>query len=221
MKIKRVRILSARSWQAELLMCLAGCVAASGATARTLADQASCGPAAAHTIAADATARIYRVLIGHSFTGPQFAYYGCAVAHTTPALLSSTDAQSWVRMVELRGVMAGFIVDQNGVDTGSNTLVVRDLTDGRVLHTASVSWMAPRTSNSLDTYVLAPSGNVAWASEHATGPTIRNEVTIRRAIGRTVRTLDRGGSIRPGSLRLLGHSIQWIDGGLRRHAPLP
>lgn len=75
----------------------------------------------------------------------------------------------------------------------------------------------------LDTYVLAPSGNIAWAITTSVGFGPRVKVVIRRAIGNTTTTLDTGPETRVsgGSLRLRGHTIEWIDGGKLRHASLP
>lgn len=221
MKIDGVRMLKAKPWLTLSLVCVAGGLGVFTATASTRAGQASCGPLAAHTVAADSSARIYRVVIGHAFIGPLYAYYGCSVAQGKPALLSSANPLTRVRMVELRGAIAGLIVDRHGVDTGGSTLTVRDLADGRLLHTVGVSYMVPRVFDSLVTYVLAPSGNIAWTTDRSSVLRSAGNVTIRRAIGHTVRTLDQGTSIRASSLRLRGHTVQWIDGGRRRYARLP
>jgi hypothetical protein len=90
-----------------------------------------------------------------------------------------------------------------------------------VLHTVPVSHIVPRLFASLDTYILAPSGNIAWATERSSNFGPHGEVTIHRAIGRTVTTLDHGRAIRAGSLRLRGHTVEWVDGGQQRHAHLP
>lgn len=221
MKIKRVRILSARLWAALSLMCVAGCLAIFVGTARTQTDEASCGPLGAQTVVADANARIYRVRIGHSFIGTLYAYYGCTVARGKAEWLTATDTLTRVRMVELRGAIAGLIVDRHGVDTGSSTLTVRDLADGRVLHQVVTAYMVPRIYGRLVTYVLTSSGDIAWSTVKSIGFGPGGEVTISRAIGHSLATLDQGTSIRASSLRLHGHTVQWIDGGRRRHARLP
>ena len=106
MKIKRVRILSAKPWPALSLVCVAGCLAVFVAGASTRTDTAFCGPAAAQTVAADAGARIYRVRIGHSFPGPLYDYYGCTAAHGKVELLASTNTLTRTRMVERSSMLS-------------------------------------------------------------------------------------------------------------------
>jgi hypothetical protein len=75
----------------------------------------------------------------------------------------------------------------------------------------------------LVTYVLAPSGNIAWATTTSVGFGPRVKVVISRAIGRTTTTLDTGpeSRVRGDSLRLRGRTVEWIDGGKLRRAGLP
>ncbi len=219
--MKRVRVLNLRVLLALAALCGAAYVILFVVAASTRAQRAACGPANAQTVTADTAARIYRVPTGHSPLGTLYNYYGCTVAGAKSQLLASTSALSRVRAIKLRGAMSGFIVDQHGVDTGSSTLTVRDLTDGRVVHTVAVSYMVPRLFDSLVSYVLAPSGNIAWATERSPNFGPQGEVTIHRAIGRTVTTLDNGPNVRAGSLRLLRDTVEWIDRGMQRHASLP
>jgi hypothetical protein len=221
LKMKRLRILTPRTLLALAAACGAAYVILFVVAASTRAQKAACGPAQAQTVVADSAARIYRVPAGHTALGTLYDYYGCTGGTAKPQLLSSGSALSRARAVKLRGAIAGLIVDQHGVDTGSSTLIVRDLTTGRVLHTVTVSYMVPRLFDSLVTYVLAPSGNIAWATESSPNFGTKSRVTIHRAIGRTVATLDQGRSIHAASLRVRGHMVQWIDGHQLRHASLP
>jgi hypothetical protein len=220
-RIRPGRILNLRSLLALAALCGAAYVILFVLAASTRAQKAACGPTGAKTVVADSVGRIYRVPTGRTALGTLYDYYGCTPGAAKPQLLASTSALRRVRAIRLRGTMAGFIVDQHGVDTGSSTLTVRDLAGGKVLHTVSVSYMVPRLFDSLVTYVLAPSGNVAWATERNPGFGPHSEVTIHRAIGHTVTTLDHGSSIRASSLRLRGHALDWIGGGKLRHASLP
>jgi hypothetical protein len=95
-----------------------------------------------------------------------------------------------VRAIRLRGAKVGVIVDRHGVDTLSSTLTVRDLAGAHVLHTVHPN-SAIGYGDSLITYVLAPSGNVAWATE-TTSPKFGRHGTIHRAIGHSLSTLDKG-----------------------------
>ncbi len=153
-------------------------------------------PTGARTVVADRVARIYRVPTGIGLLGTLYNYYGCTVANAESLLLASASALPgfrvygcvasecvFVRAIRLRGAKVGVIVERHGVDTGSSTLTVRDLAGGHVLHTVAVSYMVPRLLDSLVTYVLAPSGNVAWATERSPDFGADGTVTIHRVIG--------------------------------------
>jgi hypothetical protein len=128
-----------------------------------------------------------------------------------------------VRRIRLKGAMVGFIVEDHGLDTVDGTLTVRDLAAGRVLHTVQADTVVGY-GDTLITYVLAPSGDLAWAtvttSAGAHG-SFRRTGTIHSVIGQIVSTLDAGPKVRAGSLRLHGSIVEWIDGGKPRTAPLP
>lgn len=190
-------------------------------TAGTHAQQAVCGPARAHTVVADAQARVYRVRVGDSLQGALYAYYGCAVSRNEPEPLWTDSPLGHAGAVKLNRVMAGFIVDQAGVDTGSTTLTIVNLARDRVVHTVSASYVVPRSYHSLVAYVVSASGNIAWSEVSSIGLGSERTVKIRRELGHTITTLDQGANIRPSSLRLNGHSVSWIAGGHRRHARLP
>ncbi|MBV9603735.1 MAG: hypothetical protein JO027_01440, partial [Solirubrobacterales bacterium] len=128
-----------------------------------------------------------------------------------------------IEVIRLVGADVGFIVEHHGLDTVDGTLTVRDLADDRGLHTVQAHTVIGYGER-LITYVIAPSGNIAWATDTTSpGPqgNFRHIGTIRRAIGQTVTTLDSGSNVRPGSLRRRGDTAQWIDGGRQQAAPLP
>lgn len=231
MRVRPGRILNLRSSPAIAVLCGTAYVVLFVAAPGSHGQKASCGPTSAQTVMADTAARIYRVPTGHSPLGTLYKYYGCTVGNAKSKLLT-TSALSRVRVfscvasecgsvraIRLRGAKVGVIVDRHGVDTGSSTLTVRDLAGGHVLHTVQTNRVIGY-GDSLITYVLAPSGNVAWATE-TTSPDFGPHGTIHRAIGHTVTTLDKGPNVRASPLRLRGDTVEWIDGGKQRHASLP
>jgi hypothetical protein len=119
--------------------------------------------------------------------------------------------------------MVGVIVEFHGLDTIDSTLKVLNMVTGRVLHTFHGN-IVVGYGDSFVTYVLAPSGNVAWATvTTSNGPhrTFAHIWSIRLAIGDTVSTLDTGPKVRARSLRRQGTTVEWIDAGMQRTAPLP
>jgi hypothetical protein len=137
-----------------------------------------------------------------------------------------------VRAIRLLGATVGVIVEHHGLDSIDSTLTVRRVVGARVLH--RVPAYAVIGANTLIggelliTYVLAPSGDMAWTTVckeqiqcgHERGrPT--SVGTVHRAIGHDVSALDVGPKVRASSLRLHGSTIEWIDGTVRRTASLP
>jgi hypothetical protein len=222
-RIRRGRIVKLRSVLALAALCGAACVILFVLAPTTRAHQAACGAASDQTVVADRAARIYRVPTpaGNTPLASSYEYLGCTPSHAKPRLLASTGPTASIREIRLRGAIAGFIVDRTGVDTGQMTLKVLDLADGHVLHTVVTNYMVPVSVTSIVTYVLARSGNIAWAIAQSGDLRPHEIVTISRAIGRSVRTLEQGPSIRASSLRLRGHVLDWVDGGHHRHARLP
>lgn len=205
-----------------------------------------CGARGAQTVAANRVARVYRVPTGHGQLGPLYDYYACATGNAKPQRLvrdasAVAGARRFVcggggctviRSIRLVGATVGPIVELHGLDSINGTLTVRDLAGAHALYAlqtyALVGAGTLIAGNLLISYVLAPSGNLAWSTVcnglDACGPE-RNPPksigTVHTAIGHTVSTLDEGPSVRPRSLRRRGGVIEWIDAGVERSAPLP
>jgi hypothetical protein len=119
--------------------------------------------------------------------------------------------------------MVGVIFEFHGLDSIDSKLTVLGVVSGRVLHTFH-AYSAVGYGDRFVTYVLARSGNTAWATVTTSSGPHGNFVhtwTIRVAIGTTVSTLDTGPRVRARSLRRRGATVEWIDGGMQRTAPLP
>lgn len=205
-----------------------------------------CGMPSAQTVVADRVARVYRVPSGHDELGRVYVYYGCAVGNSKPQRLVRdasrlTGARRFgcgdlgctvVRSIHLAGATVGAIIEFHGLDSINGTLTVRDLRSRHALHTvqtyAVVGGGTLIAGDLLISYVLARSGNIAWSTVcyglDACGPNSQSRSTlgiIHRAIGHSVMTLDEGPTVRPKSLHRRGGTIEWIDGGVQRSAPLP
>ncbi len=220
MRIRRGRILTSRSLL--VLAALTGAVYIL-TTESTHANRAACGAAGAQNVTADRSARVYRVPVGQSVLGTLYAYYGCLADHGKPRFLAATNEIDRSHVdIKLRGVVVGVDVSTVGTDDEGDTLTVRNLATGRLVHTV-ITTRANGYGQNLDTYVLATSGNIAWSIHKTIGFGPANEVVIERAIGQTVTTLDHGpeNRIRASSLRLRADVLSWVDGGKHRHASLP
>ena len=110
-----------------------------------------------------------------------------------------------------------------GVDSGSTAVVVRRLTDGKVLRSAvATSPPGVESHQSVGSLVLKRDGAVAWIG---TGKSIIGagtpKVEVYEADRRgPVRLLDSGVAVRPGSLTLHGSKLSWKHGTALRHAML-
>ena len=202
-----------------LLACVAWLLLAGSATAGALRPAPVCGPAAARTLAADRVARVY------SQNGDVF---GCAQdgerSYKLGANQSST-REGRAGPIALAGTVAGYGLTSYGVDTVSAQIVVRRLTDGRVLRQRSAisGSVGPEFFETVDDIVVKRDGSVAWIADATwlgNGPG-RHGITEVRKADRTGRTrLDNGDQIRKRSLRLKGSRLTWRDGSIRKSATL-
>lgn len=236
----RVRLLLA-------VAALAGAAYLVSATAVSAQHRHVCGARSAQTVVADRVARVYRLPAGADELGRVYDYYGCAVGDSKPRRLAS-DASPiagarrfgcgdrgcrLIRSIRLVRATVGAIVEFHGLDSINGMVTVRDLASGHALHTvetyAVVGAGTLIAGDLLISYVLAPSGDIAWSTVcsglDACGPSNPHPRTsvgiIQSAIGHTVSTLDAGPAVRPKSLRRRGDTIEWSDGGVTRTAPLP
>jgi hypothetical protein len=193
--------------------CLLACGAAAGA-AHSVAPV--CGPARAHTLAADSLARVY------SRGGK---VYGCAKGSHSSYVLGSAShsvGQARVGPIALAGVDVAYGKTTSGVDVISAEVVVKNLTDGRTLRNqpATAGNFGPETAQRVDSIVVKPDGSVAWIATINSIISHRGTTQVRKS-DRTSRTsLDSGRKIKPGSLRLGGSKLSWSDGSVTKTATL-
>lgn len=189
------------------------------------------------TVVADRAARVYRVMTGRGQLGSLYDYHGCTPGKAKPQLLARSVSSlpgvrvygcggrgcRLIRAIRLKGATVGAIVEYHGLDNVESTLTVRDLFGDRVLHRVDAATVVGY-GTSLITYVLAPSGDIAWSivtTSAGRRGAFLHVGTIHRVIGQTVTTLDAGPYVRVSSLRLHGATVEWTDRGNQRSAPLP
>jgi hypothetical protein len=209
----------------RLLVILGGLVAlglclaptGSGAKAGSEVSAGPCGPAGAHTLAASGVARVYSL-------GGQV--YGCSGTTGKTVHLgrsSVCEGGDEIGPAAVAGELAAYGAAICGVDTGSASVVVRRLSDGKQLlsEPATTRPLGPESYQWVDSVVAKSDGAIAWIgvgnSIIGHGP-LTVEVFRATAHGRAL--LDSGESVDPRSLRLHGSKLTWKDDGAARSATL-
>ena len=171
-----------------------------------------CAPASAQVKISNRRAQVYAL---------DKAMYGCdRHTHATTKLGVTTNciATDRVDHVALAGDVVAYGVDRCGVDTGSTTVMVRRLSDGKRLagYAAVMGPIGPESYESVGSLVVKPGGAVAWI---ATANSIIGHGT-RIEVDANGKVLDSGGAIDRSSLRLHGSTLTWRDGPATRSAAL-
>jgi len=186
------------------------------APAGTQAAAHACGPAAGHTIASSRVARVYAV--GKSV-------YGCSGRTGKVTRLGASGpcvGSQHVGPAAVAGELAGYGLQSCGVDTGSSLVVVRRLSDGRVLvsQAATTQMLGPESYSSVGSLVLRSDGSVAWIGLGSSIIRHTRDVEVHRAAQHGQALLDSGTTIDPTSLRLHGSRMTWRHGKTTRSATL-
>lgn len=201
----------------QIVLAGVGVLVACGSPAAGSAATAHCGPFDAKTLGASSVARVYAM--GNSV-------FGCSVDGSGAFLLGQRKTcigAARVAPVVVAREFAAYGLARCGVDTGSTQVVVRRLTDGKIVRVA-VATTPPGVESyqSVGSLVLKGDGAVAWIGVgrslvgHAS-PKIEVYRANRRG---KVQLLDSGLSVRPGSLTLQGSRLSWKNGTAVRHGSL-
>jgi hypothetical protein len=178
---------------------------------------ARCGPARAHSLAGNSLVRVYA---SGGFV------YGCSVrTHRTTRLGRSNRciAASRAGPAAVAAELTGYGLERCGVDTGTGEVIVRRLSDGRVLRTldATQGLLRPESYQTVLSVVIKPDGGVAWTARTSSlgGGQAQLEVLAADA-GSGARLLDSGARVAPASLSLHDSRLTWKDDGQIRSATL-
>ncbi|HEY2160750.1 MAG TPA: hypothetical protein VGH24_05540 [Solirubrobacteraceae bacterium] len=202
-----------------LLVALAGCGSSQAATTpRHVSDAPGpCAPAGDTLIAADGTAEIYQ---------SNRTVYGCAGRGGHGYRLGVTQTcinADRVGPVTLSGAVAAYGVQRCGVDTGTAQVVVRRLTDGKVLHASPAVSRVPGAESyaTVATVVVKRDGSTAWiGGAHSIVRRGSSVTEVRRFDTHGQTLLDHGAGIAVGSLRLHGSRLSWTHAHSSRSANL-
>ena len=198
---------------------IAACGSAAGAssTGSTSASSiARCGPTAATTLGASPQARVYA--LGKSV-------YACAPGHGAPYRIGGSgpcNGSTHIGPVAVAGTIAAYGATQCGVDTGSATIVVRDVASRHQLavlasysgpaHVESYQWIGSVVANR--------SGAAAWIVRESSIVAHSATIEVVRRAGSSTQVVASGSKISPSSLQLHGSTISWTNAGVRHTAPL-
>ena len=192
-------------------------VAAAAAGGARATGAPGCRPTGAHVLAADRAAQVF------SWHG---SVYGCANPAGVQRLLGGAgfcnSPAGTVAPVKLAGEIVAFGLTHCGVDTGSGSLVERDLASGRTrANLPSITRpIGPESYTSVKTIVLRPDGAVGWIAGGGSIVSHRSSYEVQRLADGKATLLDSGSSIVPSSLRLQGPLMLWRDGQRMRSATL-
>jgi hypothetical protein len=193
-------------------------VAAIAATSLTSSGAgASCAPAGAHRLASSGSAEVYS---SHG------TVYGCSERTGRRTKLGQTTScvrADLISRVRVAGEVTAYADERCGVDTGSTTIVVMRLSDGKRFQTdpATTGRTLPESYQSVDSLVLRRDRGVAWiANAHSIIRPSSADIEGHADDRGGARLLDSGAGIDPGSLRLRGSRLTWKHGGATRSARL-
>lgn len=198
------------------LTCAGAALALAAAAAQSNVHAPRCGPVAARTLAAGASARVYAL---HGDV------YGCSVTTGVRTRLGTTAScigAQRVGPVALAGQIAAYGLESCGVDTGSTVIVTRRLADGQTLVTlpALTGPVGPESYEMVGSLAVKSDGACAWIASARSIVRTLAETEVHRSEPGGFALLDSGAAIVPGSLRLRGSALSWRHGALLRSATL-
>ncbi len=177
----------------------------------------------------DRSARVFSVPApragGGGLQGGQRRVYACLFGRGAAAALITGKSQfTRVGRVALHGATVAFESDFMGVDFSGSTVSTLELATGH--RSTFPSWTfaepgLPESFYSVTGLALDAAGSAAWITRRTgvSGP-VGYEVLGAPRKGHAV-LMDHGAGIDPRSLALGGGRLSWLDGGVRRSAPLP
>jgi hypothetical protein len=117
--------------------------------------------------------------------------------------------------VAVAGELVAFGFESCGVDTETAQVVIRRLSDGKLLFTATAGKRRPGLAAHLDrvgSVVIRADGGVAWISDQSWLDSAQDTIEVHRVDRRGMRILDLSPEIASTSLRLHGSQLSWRRG---------
>jgi hypothetical protein len=222
MDLAGARIRGRRARSLLVLCVVAACAAPATVASAARHTSASCSVARTHVVASSRRA-VIRAQRHHS---PGAWYYGCAFASGRSHKLfretsGSMVTSEFVTRAAVDNVFGALAVRHLDIAGGCwSQIKVFNLRTGDPLRQALAldrndpASASARPCPSVARLVVTGTGGAAWATTSTKSwPTVE----IRKDDKHGQATLDRGATINPKSLRLHGHTLSWVDGGVRHH----
>jgi hypothetical protein len=151
--------------------------------------------------------------------------YGCSLPARRSFRLGTRVifSHSHLDHVAVAGRMVAYGLTAFGVDTGRTNVLVRRLSDGRLLASFSATDLGfVESFSTVGSIVVKSDGAVAWIGHTSSivGRGRGTEVFEATVSASSPTRLDSGNAIDPASLRLDGSTLTWRHGGAARHATL-
>jgi hypothetical protein len=193
-----------------------------------------CPPAKSHVLLADAEAELYTVKerLPH-FPEPEPVVRGCAHGQKRSYLLGEAEehiggsgggGSSGVQLETLAGTVVAYATSAAYGNNGARySMVVRDLSTGRVLHQVTTGMSVrpkatPVSEGPTTALVVKSDGSVAWIVETDYPGHVKYQVYAIDKTGSQL--LASSANIVPYSLALAGNTVYWTQGGQPFSAPL-
>jgi hypothetical protein len=208
--------------QITCAMVIAATLAAGAMAARTGATAApahrpTCDPHGAHVLAQNREVRVY----SRKAERPADGIYACLRRNGRTVTIARPGRRALrgfaVAHITLAGTMVAYTSSTHGVDTGSTSIEVLDVADGRIV------LRVPQAAGFVDACVIqfrritdllvTARASIAWISEKGSHcKTTTLQVYSAQVSGMPV-LLDEGPTIASESLRLHDRAVSWEDGG--------
>jgi hypothetical protein len=196
-------------------LAVAGAAAASSSTPGAAAG---CAPPGSHVLSSSEAGQAYSL---HKVV------YGCSDRTGLSTRLGRAEQCVGTQRagpVIVAGELVAYGLETCGVDTGSTSVVVLRLSDGKQQTSDAATTLPvllPESYENVDSLFLKPDGAVAWIAVRSSitghGGT---DVEVHKVDRHGQRLLDSGSSIHPYSLRLQGSKLTWKHGHKTRSAAL-
>ncbi len=177
----------------------------------------ACAPRGATILASGPDAAIYALASRQ---------YGCTLSQRLPVALNTTEqlhghGSERLSKFRLSGTVVAYSSTSCGVDTCRSAVLVRQLSDGRLLRAESAfdGRLPPEGISSVTAIVLRGSA-VGWIGKGSSLAHSRRMYEVHRVDSAGSVTLDAGTGIGPRSLKLHGPHMSWRHAGHTRSAPL-
>jgi hypothetical protein len=205
-----------RVWVLRLVVCVMAVSGSAAAVSFAATQSARCGDPSGRTLAHTRLGRVY--VVGDSV-------FGCATGGARPVRLGSnvvSPGSAQLGPLALAGKIAAYGSRTLGVDTSSAEVIVRRLSDGRVLSVleATDRQTGPESIESVGSIAVRSDGAVAWIGSSQSIVAHRRIIEVLELAGGSVRRLDQGSGIHARSLSLSGARLTWTHGSVRRSAML-